>query len=140
MKKEFAKQAAPAINPAPQAQAKQPAPQNRDSLLGSMLFDAIFGVSLSELLDTDFATDFAQDLDMDSPAMTVGTATTLYDEAARDLSKKSGTNGSYELGVSGSMNKSFNIACANESIPAPAPTYRAEVLRMKRHPGLYMAA
>lgn len=133
--------AAPArpFRAAAEAKAAQEAPKgpkapDRDGLLGGLLFDCLLGMPLSDM----FAD--AVDLPMDAdPALTCGTAVDMYDEFVRDRAKNNRTNG-LEKGVSGAFNGMFG------RVGEPAPRrlnledHYAVIARMKRPPGLYMAA
>lgn len=113
----------------------------RDGMLGTLFFDCLFGAPLSDLFaDTVEQTDLHG-----NPALSVGTAVDMYDEFRRDRAKNNDrTNASIELGVSGAVNGLFNRAgqgaVAAELTRRNLEDQYAVIARMKRPPGLYMAA
>ncbi|MBU0859967.1 MAG: hypothetical protein KJ667_08510, partial [Alphaproteobacteria bacterium] len=112
---------------------------DRDGMLGSLLFDCLFGLPLTDL----FSETAEQTID-GNPAFSAGTAVDMYDEYRQDRAKKDRTNGSIEMGVKGSVNGLFNRV--GNGLLADAPqrlnleNQYAVMARMMRPPGLYMAA
>jgi len=119
-----------------QAIAKESANKapERDGLLGGLLFDCFLGLPL-----TDMFAD-AADLTMNAdPALQAGTAVDCYDEYVRDRANNNRPNG--QKGVSGAFNGMFGRV-ANAAAPEQLnlENQYAVIARMKRPPGLYMAA
>lgn len=132
---------APAKAAAPTPSSKEASPSNnRDGLLGGMLFDCLFGFPLTDLLG-----ETAEQMTMtENPALSCGTAVDMYDEFRRDRAKENRTNGKIELGVQGSVNGLFNRVGNGLLNDAPKrlnlEDQYAMIARMKRAPGFYMAA
>ena len=119
-----------------QAAAKS---SQRDGLLGGMLLDCLFGLPLSDAFAG--AADIA---DEGTLAVGAGMAVDLYDEFRRDRLPKNRTNGrGVEMGVSGSLKGMFNRpvgALTDAPRRLNLEDQYAAIARMKRPPGLYMAA
>jgi hypothetical protein len=123
---------APAKSAAPAPKAPNKAP-DRDGLLGGLMFDCFLGVPLADMFAD--AADLAMDAD---PALQCGTAVDLYDEYVRDRANNNRTNG--QKGVSGAFNGLFGRAGEPAARQMALENQYATIARMKRPPGLYMAA
>ena len=115
---------------------------SRDGMLGTLLFDCIFGAPLS-----DFFAEAVDHLPTEGdPALSALMAVDIYDEFRQDRAKKDRTNdrGVDDKGVKGSVNGMFNRLGTGALNDAPKRLNLEDqysvIARMKRAPGLYMAA
>jgi hypothetical protein len=139
---------------APKKAAAQPAAatvadksDQRDGLLGSLLFNCLFGVPLGDVFS-----EAAEHLpDAGDPALTAGMAVDMYDEFRQDRENAKGAKNNrtndrgVDTGVKGSsVNGMFNRLGAGALPDAPQrlnlADHHAVIARMKRAPGFYMAA
>lgn len=117
----------------------------RDGLLGSLLFNCLFGVPLGDIFS-----EVAEHLpEAGDPALSAGMSVDLYDEYRADRENAKGAKNNrtndrgVDTGVKGSVNGMFNHL--GSGIPATPERqniadHHAMAARMKRTPGLYMAA
>lgn len=136
MKNDFTKQTA--------NQNQTGAKNDRDGMMGGLLFDCLLGLPLS-----DCFTEAAEMLpESGDPILAGGMVIDMYDEYRADRMKNDRTNGTIEMGVAGSVYGTFNRLGAGSFVTAAQPAAKSfdiadikeATARMKRAPGLHMAA